>query len=119
MNRFKLSLFTILLSTIVFSQSEEDYNSTLELINKAFNQKEASLIHNQFSADLKSSINEASFKKMIDSLYVEKSQLQSIDLLMEDDSEKSYLVDFEKGAMLMLLKLDTNNKISTFKITEY
>ena len=46
----------LLCSASVFAQSQEDYLKTVDFINKAFNEKQASLIYEKFNTNLKSKI---------------------------------------------------------------
>ncbi len=114
-----LSILALLSVSLTFSQSDEDYTNTLDFIKESFNEKKTDLIYNKFQADLKTKLEVDSFNKTMDSLYAEKGTMQSYEYLMEEDNEKSFLVDFESASMLMLIYLTPDGEISTFKITEY
>lgn len=114
-----ISLLTLFLSTSVFSQSEKDYTTTLELIKKALNEKKSSLIHEKLDAKLKGKWNPDKFGKMIDSLHNDKGKMSTYELIMEDEKEKNFLVEFENGSMLVLLYLSKDGKITTFQIKDY
>ncbi|WP_299680689.1 hypothetical protein [uncultured Tenacibaculum sp.] len=114
-----ISILTLFLSTSVFSQSEKDYTTTLELIKKALNEKKSSLIHEKFDAKLKGKWSPDKFGKMVDSLHKDKGKMSTYELIMEDEKEKNFLVEFENGSMLVLLYLSKDGKITSFQIKDY
>ncbi len=114
-----VSLLTLFLSTSVLSQTKEDYNTTLELVKKGFNEKNSSIIHEKFNAALKEKLKPDAFVKMIDSLHNDKGKMSTYELILEDEKEKNFLVEFENGSMLFLLYLAKDGKISTFQIKDY
>lgn len=109
----------MLLSAYTYSQSEEDYKNSLDLIQKAFNEKKAFSIYEKFSLDLKTQFKEFDFNKMTDSLFTEKGKISSFDFIMDEEKGKNYLVEFENSSMLMLLSLSPNGQISSLEIKEY
>lgn len=119
MNNFIIPLFILLFSTSISSQSKEDYSKTLDLISKAFNEKEVSLIHQKFNSNLKSDLKEGALKKNLDSLYKDKGRMSSYELIIEDEESKSYLVEFENSSMLILINLSSDNQITLFKVKDY
>ncbi len=119
MKRLIISLSALFFYVSVYSQSNEDYESTLKLVSKAFNDKKASLIHQKFSPSLKSNLSEKSFEKTIDSLHNEKGNISSYQLILEDVKEKNYLVEFENGSMLIRIFLSPKSEILMFKIKDY
>ncbi len=112
------SLCILFFQISIFSQTEDDYKNTLELVKKAFNESNASLIHEKFNDALKSKLKSVAFKKTIDSLQNNKGIISSYELILEEE-ERNYLVEFENGTLLMLLQLTSDGKISTFVIKEY
>jgi len=119
MKDLKVFLIASLLSFSIFSQTEENYLTTLELIKQGFNDSNASLIHQKFDSDLKASLAEPELKTIIDSLLKEKGLLQEFDFLIDDEKEKNYLIDFENAVMMIIIRLNEAGEISTFKIKEY
>lgn len=102
-----------------FSQTKEDYNKTLDFISKAYNENNAASIHEKFSESLKKDLEQVSFQKTIDSLHKDKGQMASYELILEEDGEKSFLVEFDYASMLILIHLTPEGEISLFKITDY
>jgi len=98
MKNYTVPLFVLLFSVSVFSQTQDDYTNTLNLVSKAFNEKKAALIH---------------------SLHNEKGKMSSYDLITDEEREKNYLVEFENSSMLLLINLTKEGQISLFKIKEY
>ena len=119
MKDLKVFLIASLLSFSIFSQTEENYSTALELIKQGFNDSNASLIHQKFDSNLKTEQAEVNFKTMIDSLHREKGLLQEFEFLMDEDNEKNYLVDFENASMMIIIRLNEAGEISTLKIKEY
>ena len=119
MKKATIALATVFLSFSVFSQTKEDYKNTLNLVKEAYNKKDGSLIHQKFSQNLKKELQEASFEKMIDSLHGNKGTMFSYELIMEEEKEKNYLVEFENGTMLILIHLSPKGEISMFHIKDY
>ena len=52
-------------------------------------------------------------------MHSNKGAMSSYELILEEEKERSYLVEFESGTLLMLLHLTSDGKISTFVIKEY
>ena len=119
MKNFIIPLFFLLFSTSFYSQSNDDYVKTLDFISKAFNEKKASSIYQKFSSNLKLESPEEVFMNTLDSLRTEQGVMSSYELIMDEEKEKSYLVEFESSSMLMLIKLSSDGAISKFKIKEY
>ncbi len=113
------ALIVFLCSLSMYSQTEEDYESTLDLISTSFNEKKPSLIYQKFNSDLKKQLEEDVFKKMLDSLSKEKGNISSYEFIMEEGNEKSYLTEFEHASMLILLHLTPDGQISVFSIKDY
>ncbi|SNR14404.1 hypothetical protein [Tenacibaculum jejuense] len=113
------SILVLFISFSVFSQSKEDYKSTLDLVKKAFNEKKSTLLHAKFDSKLQKELEAKAFAKSIDSLHDEKGNISTYELIMEDDKEKNYLVEFENGSMLIVLYLSPNGSISKFHIKDY
>ncbi|CAL2089623.1 hypothetical protein [Tenacibaculum sp. 190524A05c] len=113
------SLCILFFQFSIFSQTEDDYKNTLELVKKAFNEGKATLIHEKFNDALKGKLKPTPFKKTIDSLHNNKGEMSSYELILEEEKERNYLVEFENGTLLMLLHLTSDGKISTFVIKEY
>ncbi len=112
------SLLIIFFQFAAFSQTDSKYTETLELVKKAFNEKNPSLIHQQFDEALKNKLKVAAFKKSIDSLYENKGTMSSYELILEEE-DKNYLLDFENGSLLMVIRLKSDGKIASFEIKEY
>ncbi len=119
MRKIIILLGAVFLSFSIFSQTKEDYKSTLNFVKEAFNKKEGSLIYQKFSSNLKKELQEISFKKMIDSLHGNKGKMSSYELIMEEEKEKNYLVEFDNGTMLILIHLSPKGEISLFNIKDY
>jgi len=119
MKNYVIAMLALMLTSSMFSQSEEDYENTLKLIQKSFNENNSSLIHEKFESNLKATLEKVNLEKMIDSLHKEKGSMNSYEFIMEEENEKNYLVDFEYASMLIVLHLTPDGEISTFKITEY
>lgn len=109
----------LLCSASVFAQSQEDYLKTVDFINKAFNEKQASLIYEKFNTNLKSKIQKGSFQKSLDSLHAEQGLVSGLELLVDEAAEKNYLIEFENNSLLLVLSLTSVGEISKFKIKEY
>lgn len=119
MKIYTVPLFLLFTSFFSFAQSKEDYVKTLDFISDAFNKKEASLVHQKFSPDLKVQLSENVLKKTLDSLHIQQGVISTYELISDGDKEKSFLVEFENSSMLMVLFLSPENEISKFKIKEY
>ncbi|TCI93574.1 hypothetical protein [Tenacibaculum sp. M341] len=119
MKNIVISLFFLFNFVFAFSQTKEDYKKALDLITKGFNEKNASLIHQKFTPDLKKELQENTFKKTIDSLHTDKGAMSTYELIMEEEKEKNYLVEFENGSMLILIHLSPTGEISMLKIKDY
>lgn len=119
MKNFIIPLWVLLFPVLIFSQTKEDYTQTVALINKAFNDKTPSLIHQKFNSDLKAVIQVEKLDKIFSDLHENEGKMSSYELLMDDKEEKNYLVEFENSSMLLILSLSSENEISKFKITEY
>ncbi|WP_299835195.1 hypothetical protein [uncultured Tenacibaculum sp.] len=113
------SILMLFFCFTVFSQSEEDYKKTLELVKKAFNEKKSTLLHAKFDSKLQNELKAQAFAKEIDSLHKDKGKMSTYELIMEEDKEKNYLVEFENGSMLIILYLSPNGAISKFHIKDY
>ena len=119
MKDFNLFIFVFFIGISVFSQTGEDYKNTFELIKKGFNDNSTSLIFDKFDPSLKQNTDKSGFEKLIDSLRKEKGKVESYNFLMEDNQEKSYLMEFENASMLIVLSLNTAGNISVFEIKDY
>ena len=119
MKNLIIPLSLLLFSITVFSQSKEDYTNTVNFINKAFNEKQTSLIYQKFSPSLKTKIPKESLQKTLDSLYTAQGSVSGFELIVDEEKEKNYLVEFDNNSMLMILFLSKDGEISKFKITEY
>lgn len=119
MKNIFIPLLILFITISVSSQTKEDYEHTLKLIQKGFNEKNISLIHQEFASGLKTDLEENVFKKSLDSLYTDKGKISSYELILEEEKEKNYLVEFENGTMLILIHLSTSGKISMLKIKDY
>ena len=118
-NKHKVFLiFFLLLATVSFSQTEEDYLNTLEVIKKGLNEGNTSLIYEQFTIDLKSSLEKEGLGKMLDSVRKESGKMQSYDLILAEDTFKNYLVEFESTSLLIVLGI-AKEGISKLEIKNY
>ncbi len=119
MKNLIVHLLALFFSISLLSQSKEDYKNTLDFISTAYNEKNASVIHQKFSSDLKQKLNQEVFKKRMDSLHSENGKMSSYELILEDEKESSFLVEFEDSSMLLLLYLSPDSQILKFDIKEY
>lgn len=118
-SRIFITVLLLLTSTTFFSQTKDDYLEALKTIKKGFNDNDPSLIHNSFNADLKLELNKDNLDKMIDSLFKENGKMQSYDLIMEEEKQKNYLVEFENSSLLIAIEIDKERKISTLEVKNY
>lgn len=112
-------MLILFLSNTVFSQTVDDYENTLQLVRTAYNKKDPSLIYQKFSSSLKKELEEDAFNKMIQNLNKDKGKMLGHELILEEETGKNFLVDFENGSMLLMIHLSSDNQISTFNIKEY
>lgn len=119
MKDYKMFIFVFFIITSIFSQKEDDYINTFELIKKSLNDNSPSLIFNKLDASLKKDTDKAGFEKLIDSLHREKGKMQSYEFLLKEDEVKSYLVEFTNASMLIVLSLNEGGAISVFEIKDY
>lgn len=117
----KKLLFLIFLcaNTLVFSQTEDDYNNTITNITDSYNSESADAVFNLFTSDLKATLTLDSLKKKFADLKNNQGELGESTLLVEDEVGKSYLLSFENGDMLLTILLDANKKLKTFELKEY
>lgn len=114
-----LCWLALFFSFSILSQTKEDYTNTLKFISTAYNEKNASAIHQKFSSELKQILTQEAFVKRIDSLHNESGNMSSYEFLMEEDQVKNFLVEFEGSSKLLLIYLSPEGQISKFDITEY
>ncbi|WP_408030200.1 hypothetical protein [Tenacibaculum xiamenense] len=115
----KKLIFTLFLSTSIFSQTEEDYKNTLDFISKAFNEQKSEAIFQKFSTSLQQNLQAEELKKKLDSLHKDKGKMSSFELILKEEDLKNFLVEFENASMLILINLSPEGKIKKFEIKDY
>lgn len=119
MKDYLIFMLALLLTSAVFSQTEEDYEKTLNFIKVNYNENKPSLIYEKFDSEFKVQMQKDQFVKTIDNLRQENGAMQGYEFLIDEEGLKNYLVEFMNASMLIVITLKEEGAITAFEIKEY
>ncbi|GAA4111218.1 hypothetical protein GCM10022393_08770 [Aquimarina addita] len=115
----KITYLLLLFVCCSFLQTEDSYQSAITEIADAYNQKDADKIFNLFSSELQSSFTIDKVKDFVKDNQESNGLMGEFSFLMDDETGKRYLLEFENSTMILVLELSTDNKIIRLSLEEY
>ncbi|TPN88684.1 hypothetical protein [Aquimarina algicola] len=120
MNKITYTIVFLFLATFGFAQTDSDYENTLKTVADGYNNKDSNAIFGLFSSDLQSTISLDQLKALVEDTYTQKGKVVGEStFLVEDDSGRRYLSEFENASSVIVIQLSQDMKISKFAIEEY
>jgi murein DD-endopeptidase MepM/ murein hydrolase activator NlpD len=113
MNSLRQLVLALFLTSVMFGQSEsEKIQKMVDLFVSAYNSKNYSLIEEQFNRDAKAKVASEELKKWYDALHQVSGKIKSVGKAAFIDKDVAvYQIEFERGAMELLIALDEQGKI--------
>ncbi len=104
---------------LTYSQTQDDYDELIEKITVAFNNNDSKEIFNLFSTDYQKLNKQNDFEKMVQTYSKELGKIVSNEFWLEGEKGNCYLLEFNNGTMVLIVKLSETNKITEFTMEEY
>ncbi|MEL6812639.1 MAG: hypothetical protein AAFP76_15020 [Bacteroidota bacterium] len=108
-----------LCASISYAQTDSDYEKVMSEVATAYNNKDASAIHQLFSQDLQTSYSVNKLKEFVEATHLAKGTLGESSLLMTDEEGAQFLSQFEKADSLFIFLLSSDGKLTKFELGEY
>lgn len=114
----KKSIFTSLLAlctSVVFAQSQQNFDETVNRFQNLFNSEKPEDIHGMMSERIKSLMPKDKTKEAMNQLHSQMGNLTQYKYVKTEGKIAFYESKFEKGALLLAVSLDEQGKLESFR----
>ncbi len=101
------------------AQTRTDYNNAVDHFKSYYNHKQGDSIYNMMSERGKTMLPREKAVAVFNATYTQIGELQSYQFLKEKDQLATYKAAFEKATLSLLISLDKDNKLETFRFLPY
>ncbi len=119
MNKITCTIVLLSFLQFGFSQTDSDYEKIIATISNGYNIKDANKIFDIFSAELQSTFTLDKVKNFITDNQNSKGAMGESVFLLEEDGNRRYLAEFDNASSVLILGLNSDNKIKIFALEEY
>ncbi|GAA4114978.1 hypothetical protein GCM10022393_14880 [Aquimarina addita] len=112
-------LFLLFIAMASFTQTEDSYKTTVVKISESYNAKDAKAIFDLFSAELQSTFTLEKVESFIQDNQMDKGMIGESSFLVEEETTRHYLLEFDNTSTILVIGLSSDNKINKLSLEEY
>lgn len=113
-----LAIFTLFFST-GFAQSRAELDLAVNKFQTLYNTKQHENIFNMFSERIKALMPVEKTKETMGQLYQQVGEMKSYTFTKQEEHLGFYKANFEKSALTMVVSVDKDNKLETFRFIPF